>query len=340
MPAKRMYAPTWILQSAILFTFLVSHSPAQELDWIKPPLSGLPAPRCCASAAYDSELHGTVLFGGGTYTTVFGDTWVFSKAFGWKQLKPPVSPPPGLGNFMAYDPTTKTVVLFGGPSSNPGVSETWTFDGATWTQQLPLVSPPARAGNVNGMVFDPAIRKVVLFGGVDVGGGIGFNDTWEWDGLTKTWDQKFPTHSPSPRSAAIAYDQTSRKLVLFGGEAGYAFYGDTWTYDGVDWTQQQPTATPPARCDNALVFDPTLNKVVMFGGVAGPCEDCGDARLNDTWLWNGSNWAQVQTPVTPAARSGTAFDYDETVNGVLLFGGWVSDTVFTSSNWFLGPVKP
>jgi len=336
---QRTHVAKWLSSSAIFCTFLVSSSPAQKLEWIKPSLNGLPAARCCAAGAYDSELHATVLFGGGTYTTVYDDTWVFSKASGWKQLKPPVSPPPGLGPFMAYDPTTKTVVLFGLLLSNPNVSETWTFDGVTWTQQFPVFSPPARGGNVNGMVFDPAISKVVLFGGVDLGGGIGFNDTWEWNGVTKTWDEKFPAHSPSPRSAAIAYDQTSKQIVLFGGEAGYSFYGDTWTYDGVDWTQQQPTTIPPARCDNALVFNPDLGKVVMFGGLAGPCEDCGEARLNDTWLWDGSSWTQEQIPLNPSARSGTAFDYDQTVNGMLLFGGWVTDADFTSTNWFLGVTK-
>ncbi len=348
MPAQRINRPTWVFASATVCTFLVSHSPAQELEWIKPSLSGLPEARCCGPAVYDSELHATVLFGGATYTTIFDDTWVFSKTSGWKQLAPPVSPPPLTDPGMAYDPITKTVVLFGGTTSldgtgNTSSNETWTFDGVTWTQQFPPVSPSPRSWNTNGMVFDRRVGKVVLFGGYSYDEGVFTftNDTWEWDGTSKTWKEKFPAHSPSTRSATLAYDKTSDQVVLFGGNSTpFALYGDTWTYDGVDWTQQQPTTMPPARTDNALVFDPDLGKVVMFGGLAGPCEDCGEPRLNDTWLWDGSNWAQEQTSLSPSARSGSAFDYDETVNGMLLFGGWISSTAFTSSNWFLGSVKP
>jgi len=62
----------------------------------------------------------------------------------------------------------------------------------------------------------------------------------------------------------------------------------------VDWVQHQPVTSPPARTDNGLAFDPILKGVVLFGGLAGACEDCGPGRLNDTWLWDGKNWGQVQ----------------------------------------------
>jgi hypothetical protein len=278
-----------------------------------------------------------LLFGGLTYTTIFDDTWEFSKATGWKQLKPSVSPPALAGAAMAYDPTTKTVVLFGGNMSNASSDETWTWDGVTWTRQFPPVSPSAREFNGNGMVFDSAIGKVVLFGGDQYGPTNFMNDTWEWDGQSKTWTEKFPADSPSPRQATLGYDEISKQVLLFGGfTQGYVYYGDTWTYDGFDWTQQQPTTLPPPRCDNALVFDPSLKSVVLFGGLAGPCESCDEGRLNDTWLWGGTNWTQAQPPASPSPRSGMSFDYDETMKGMLLFGGWISPAQFTDTNWFLG----
>ncbi len=157
------------------------------------------------------------------------------------------------------------------------------------------------------------------------------------DGSSKTWTEMFPAHSPSPRQATVAYDEASRQVMLFGGcTAQYSYFGDTWTYDGVDWTQQEPASVPPARCDEALSFDPELHAVVMFGGLAGPCEDCGDGRLNDTWLWGGKNWTQVQTPKVPSPSSGTSFGYNPTVNGMLLFGGWVGPSSFTSATWLFG----
>jgi hypothetical protein len=61
--------------------------------------------------------------------------------------------------------------------------------------------------------------------------------------------------------------------------------------NGVDWVQQQPVTVPPTRTDNGLAYDPTLKRVVLFGGLADSCEDCGQGRLNDIWLWDGQNWS-------------------------------------------------
>jgi hypothetical protein len=332
-----MNAVKWLLWSALFCALLASRLPAQTLEWIEPSLVGLPSARCCGPAVYDAAMDATLLFGGEDSTTnYFNDTWEFSKTTGWKKLAPSVSPPPLTFASMAYDPTTETVVLFGGSLANNDNSDaTWTWDGITWTQQFPPVSPPARGWNSNGMVFDSLIGKVVLFGGY-TDEFDWFNDTWEWDGKTKTWTEQFPADSPSAREAPLAYDETSKQVVLFGGSTALGTAaGDTWTYNGVNWIQQQPGVVPPQRCDEAIAFDPILKSAVTFGGLSGPCEDCGGGRLNDTWLWNGAHWAQVQTSASPTARSGSSFDYDATMKGVLVFGGWISCCSFTSTNWFI-----
>lgn len=82
--------------------------------------------------------------------------------------------------------------------------------------------------------------------------------------------------------------------MFFGGWTNGIAYGDTWTYNGVDWVQQKPLTSPQARADNALAFDPILKSVVLFGGLASACEDCGQGRLNDTWLWGSHNWIQCK----------------------------------------------
>ena len=134
---------------------------------------------------------------------------------GWSQLSPAASPPARVSSGMAYDPTTGTVVLFGGGNASGVVfGDTWTWDGVTWTQQFPPVSPPARSSS-QGMAYNPVTETVVLFGGEgnandDYGGHV-FGDTWEWNGRTKTWTQRFPTSSPSPRDAPLAYDAITRR---------------------------------------------------------------------------------------------------------------------------------
>jgi hypothetical protein len=337
MPSPRVNVVKCLLSGAIFCTVLVSRAPAQELEWMKASLIGLPAARTSASMVYDPAMGATLLYGGDTYSTTFGDTWMFSKATGWTQLTPAVSPSPLTCASMAYDPTTKTVVLFGGVlDSGTNSDETWTWDGVTWTQQFPLVSPSARNWNTNGMVFDYRLGKVVLFGGEE--NFVFNNETWEWDGTSKTWTQQFPANSPSLREATLAYDEITRQVVLFAGWTNGITYDDTWTYNGVDWVQQQPATSPPERADNGLAFDPILKGVVLFGGLAGPCEDCGYGRLNDTWLWNGENWSQVQTSKSPEPSSGTSFTFDGTTKAMLLFGGWVTDYQFTNVTWLFGLV--
>lgn len=340
--AKRSKSVVEALPVVLFFCGTAAGQSAERrpLEWIKPSLIGLPPVRCSAAMTYDPAMGATVLYGGNTYNALYGDTWAFSKANGWTQLTPGVSPPPLQGASMAYDATTQTVVLFGGNLFHIGQNgsnsnETWTWNGVIWTQQFPPVSPPARSWNAtNGMVFDAKIGKVVMFGGYTPQFDM-MDDTWEWDGTNKIWTQQFPAHSPSARVATLAYDQASKLVVLFGGWTNGIDYGDTWTYDGVDWVQAQPVTSPPARADNGLAYDPILKSVVLFGGLNGPCEDCGEGRLNDTWLWQQGNWSQLQTAESPEASSGVSFTYDGSTEAMLLFGGWASDFSFTSNTWLL-----
>ena len=307
----------------------------QGVNWVSPHLAASPPGRCCMGMAYDRAMGATLLYGGRTYTTTFGDTWAFSKAKGWTQLTPAVCPPPLAGASLAYDATTKTVVLFGGSfASNTNSNETWTWDGVTWTQQFPAVSPPARNWNAtNGMVFDFQLGKVVLFGGY-TDQFIIMNDTWEWDGKSKTWMQQFPANSPSPRTTTLAYDETAKQVVLFGGWTNGIAYGDTWAYDGVNWVQQQPVTSPQTRAENGLAFDPILGKVVLFGGLAGALRRLW-ARPVELHLAMGRTELEpgVQTSLRPQSSSGVSFTYDRTTEGMLLFGGWVTDSSFTSNTW-------
>lgn len=275
-------------------------------------------------------MHSTVLFGGGVDNFGYGDTWVFSRRYGWLQLSPTTSPPPRSGAAFAYDPITKTAVLFGG---NPGdfvyLGDTWTWDGTTWTQQFPPVSPSARAFNTEPMAFDAATGTVVLFGGFANGGSSVLGDTWTWDGQTKTWTERFPATSPSPRGTTLTYDGATKQVIIFGGgQAGEGgFLADTWTWDGVNWTQQSPAYSPSARQSNGLAYDANIGEVILFGGLSASGE-----QLNDTWRWNGITWNQIQTPFTPRGRSAVSMDYDPNFYGLVLFGGFISDGV-TNGTW-------
>jgi hypothetical protein len=109
--------------------------------------------------------------------------------------------------------------------------------------------------------------------------------------------------------------------VLFGGVSptGTAL-GDTWVWDGNNWQQQHPQVSPPARAQASLVYDAATRQLVLFGG-----ETMGDHKtspaMNDTWVWDGNNWQQQHSQVSPPARAQANMTYDAVKQQVLLFGG-------------------
>lgn len=70
--------------------------------------------------------------------------------------------------------------------------------------------------------------------------------------LSLSWVQLNPAVSPLARANfAMAYDPVSKEPVLFGGADATDLYGDTWTFDGQNWTEVQTPAAP--RCRDACV---------------------------------------------------------------------------------------
>jgi hypothetical protein len=103
-----------------------------------------------------------------------------------------MSPPAGngmdtYGPSAAFDLKRDTWVLFGGYVGERNVAETWTGDG-NWTRRSTSISPIARSHA--GMVWDPSLGAIVLFGGfVGLNGAkaMDLSDTWSWDG--RRWRQ-------------------------------------------------------------------------------------------------------------------------------------------------------
>jgi hypothetical protein len=194
----------------------------------------------------------------------------------------------------------------GGVAAHPTVTLQLTRTHAstpTPTVVLPALAP---SGRVNAqLVYDDATNALLLFSGQDYTGAAPLTDTWTWNG--STWTRLHPAHSPGPlESAAMAYDPTTQQVVLFGGisnanTGGTPILGDTWTWNGSDWTQQHPASSPPARMLASLAYDGASGQLVLFGG-----QDAtgSGVALNDTWIWTGSNWVQ-QHPRTAPALSAT-----------------------------------
>src|SRR5262249_2916372 len=91
------------------------------------------------------------------------------------------------------------------------------------------------------------------------------------------------------------------RVLTFGGSASSTSYGDTWLWDGTDWSRPTLTKSPSPRAGYGLA---TLgSSAVLFGGYSCLTSNCSITDLPaDTWIWDGSAWSLVPTTVSPHGR--------------------------------------
>lgn len=171
----------------------------------------------------------------------------------------------------------------------------------------------AHPGIVEGVrvAFHSATQEAVAFGGAHwpVQTSVPLNQTLSADTQSRAWSLMAPATVPPGRSQHVLVNDRARdRLVMFGG-AGTppAMLGDTWTWDGADWTQESSAQSPVARRDAAAAYDERREVMVLFGGNAG-----ANQPISDTWEWDGQNWSQIVTATQPPAliRPRMAYDMD------------------------------
>jgi hypothetical protein len=135
------------------------------------------------------------------------------------------------------------------------------------------------------------------------------------------WRTVQPLASPGSRYGhAMTYDAARRETVMFGGVRGTATLGDTWTYDGITWTQRTGSGPSP-RSNHTMTYDALRQVVVMFGGyVVG-----ASGPTNETWEWNGTSWTLRTPAVAPPPRGGAASAPFPPLGGVVIHGGYPAD---------------
>jgi uncharacterized protein (TIGR03437 family) len=251
---------------------------------------------------------------------------------------------------MAYDSTHSQTVLFGGTGNGkiqqglfPYLNDTWLWNGSNWTEATPKTVPTARA--FHAMAYASGLNQLVMFGGV-INGNVGLaRDTWVWNG--SNWINQNLSLGPSVRYGhTMVYDSAHNQVVMFGGngpaQPGCSYLGDTWIWNGTEWTQATPQTSPPARAGHGMAYDSARRQVVVFGGVGanGFGNQCTSQNLNDTWVWDGSNWTEESPKTMPSARISIAMAFDAAHGQTVLFGGIagtdVNDTwIWDGSNWTL-----
>jgi hypothetical protein len=109
------------------------------------------------------------------------------------------------------------------------------------------------------------------------------------------------SNPPFPRGlAGAAYDPLTRQTVMFGGLSAEGTLPDTWSWDGLTWTQHHSAVSPHGRFDGLMAFDPAVGGIVLIGGNPNvPIDASTDADIRSTWVWQGSSWRRMATAHTP-----------------------------------------
>jgi hypothetical protein len=325
-------------------------------NWTEQATANGPPARNYLSMAYDAAINASVLTQGHVVFTTFNDLWTYNATDGWKSWMTAATPSGRWAASMAYDNVTGALWLFGGYTPNSTyLGDTWTLPLSTpsnisvasfdfnwvqlgsnssswpgpsyWTAVSSVNAPSPRASF--GMVYDPAISQVVVFGGCTSGHDWNAscnatNETWTYSG--GAWTQLHPTTSPSARvNPQMVYDAAAGYVLLFGGTSGtpyYLTYSDTWEFNGTDWLPISSTLHPTGGAWAAMAYDPATSAVILYD--SGELYATG-TLTNNTWEFSGGQWTELQVGTGPSPRSGAMLAWDNATQTIVMFGGFTCD---------------
>ena len=150
----------------------------------------------------------------------------------------------GFPSSIAYDPARGQIVLVAVDGSTPPDGEqpssVWAWNGTRWSRVSKVSGDPALSPT---QPLSPSPSGMLLLDGAMHKGNAAI--TWLWqDGRWTRSDAASPT--PQRVSHALAYDTRRRRVVMFGGHAGFMpgrngeHFGDTWEWSGAAWERVHP----------------------------------------------------------------------------------------------------
>jgi hypothetical protein len=275
---------------------------------------------------------------------VSGAVWTFASNAWTRQGSLP-SGPSGEVLASTYDAAAGYTMFIGCPGAwnysceiggynDPYIPAVFAYVAGNWTS-LPIPATLYSGGPLSA-VFDPALGAVILYDG----------QTWSYIG--GDWKQLPMSHAPPLRSDfGMAYDPTDRRVVLFGGccvGSSNVVMGDTWTFNGTDWTNLTGAlggVAPPPASGVGMATDPGGNGLILFGGYLS--STTGQAS-NQTWRFVNDSWSRLSLPSGgyPSARYDAQMATDSADGSIVLMGGqgdvrpWVpfNDTwIFRNGSW-------
>jgi hypothetical protein len=267
-----------------------------------------------------------VMFGGSTPAdsskrrTYMNDTWEWNTNR-WVKFDAENPPSGRAGHAMVWDSEQSRILVFGGlkgfDSEGKGLllDDTWALTGDKWTELNPATKPQPRQSHA--FAFDKERGRFIIYGGYDVDTKT-LTDTWEFDGVTWT---KVAQDSPVLINPLMVYDEARRETLLLGttnvdvvADRKTEMYKRTAT----GWAKIDLAEDKKPKCTSfgAMIFEQLYTRVVFQGG---GCQT--SSPVNETWVWHGTEWSQLQPRNTPGFATGFGMANEPTREQSVLFGG-------------------
>lgn len=146
------------------------------------------------------------------------------------------------------------------------------------------------------------------------------------------WPQVAKESSIVRNGHAMVYDESLRRVILFGGADASSVRDDTWAWDEANRRWQRLKGPGPGpRTFPAFAYDAKRQEAVLFGGnrvLFGTGEE-NDTILGDTWIFHKGQWSR-RVAAGPHARAEAGMAYDRLRQRIVLFGGYYRDETGTT----------
>jgi hypothetical protein len=289
---------------------------------------------------------------GGKTTTV--SVAVRAHRLGWKPMTWPAGqgPQPLEHGVFFLDENAGAAFLLHGSGYSPQwkpVAETWRFDvkTGTWSPWTPAGDVPEPAAAARGATV--RARNV----GFVHGGYTGYmgteksqGDLFRVDLASGAFKKLASTGAPGPRQLhALAYDETSDRLVVFGGFGESGVLDDAWLVkvdgDAATWTSAGGKGPSP-RYGGFYAVDAASRRFVVWSGAQTPAGRDQVNAAQDAWALDleTSTWSKLEPAGdAPKGRRNGCTMHDPLGRRLFVFGG-TSDGRTSEKGLFVLDLEP
>lgn len=231
-------------------------------------------------------------------------------------------PAPRYTHNAHYDINTNSMIIWSGQGTGSTLfNDIWKFSFASntwsvlWEDGNVTNAPSRRYGTAS--IYEPVSGKITTFAGFTSAGR--FDDTWTFDVISRTWQDKTVAQKPPKRCLHSAvYANDMGRMVIYAGQDDNGLRDDIWEcqLSSYSWNNITPSLKPPARFWNSMIYYNGGN-IIIWGGLS-------TGARNDMWKFRmGSNLWEfiVQGAVVPPARWGHTGIYIPEQDRMIIFGG-------------------